>query len=352
MILCCVLLYAMRNERNKVTPLAVSFGLIWLMISLQQGWGGDFEYYFQHYDMIHGMSFRDILEDDTHGEVGYKLFMSIMPTFQIGFAIAMAIWCFSVAFFFYHFVPQKWWFFAILFVFWDRPIMMGMISSFARMAIANSLLIFALYLVKVKNKLLGLLLLAPAFYFHKSVLFLLVLFFLPDKPIRGLSKGLVVALLLMVLMSWAAPSVFVDFTQNLISDVESLSDYSSYFEYAQSFQMRGLSLIVIGYWIFLLINRGLKEGYTNLDYLLFYCAIVRVVFNMLPDLGMSVRFYYFIDLYFFAGMMCLMDSFPKGSSHRYGLALTLILMFWFMGYHKFLSDPFFLEHWNFYNFIL
>ena len=351
MILCCILLYAMRNNKNKVTPLAVVFGLIWLMISLQQGWGGDFDYYFHHFDQIKGDSFFNLVVDDSHGEIGYKLFMSIMPTFQTGFAIAMFIWCFSLAFFFYHFIPQKWWFFALLFVFWDRPILMGMVASFARMAIANAFLFFAMYLVKIKKNKYGVLLLIPALFFHKSVLFLLALLFMPDKPMKGLSKSVVLLLFLLVAFSWAAPNLFVGYTQDIITEVDALSQYTTYFDDAQSFQMRGLSLIVISYWIFLIIKLGLRKDLTSVEYFLLYCALIRIAFNLLPDLGMSVRFYYYVDTYFFAGMMCVMNRLPKGNPHRYGLALTLIVMFWFLGFRKFSSDPFFLENWNFYNFI-
>lgn len=351
LFICCIILFATRNNNNKVAPLAISFGLIWAMVSLQRGWGGDFGFYFFNFEYQKGQSFHDLLVDDEHGEIGYKLFMSVMPSFQIGFAAAMAIWCFSVAFFFYHFVPQKWWFFAILFVFFDRPILMGMISSFPRMAIANSFLVFAIYLFKIKERRWGLLLLVPAFFFHKSVLFLLILFLLPTKPLKGKSMALVFLVLLFVIAVMFMPSLWVNLGQSLIEGVDAISNYSSYFDDAQTFERRGLSLLVLGYWVYLLVKFGMEDGLSKTEYLLIMCALVRIAFNMLPDLGMSVRFYYFIDLYFFAGMACIIDRLPKNDPNRWGVALTLLFVFWFLGFQKYTSTPHFIEHWATYNFI-
>lgn len=351
MILCCILLYVMRNDSNKVKPLVFTFGLIFLMIALQQGWGGDFDYYFEHFDYIKGLGFFDLLKDDTHGEMGYKIFMWIMPSYQAGFAAAVAIWCFTVAFFFYHFVPQKWWFFAILFIFWDRPILMGMVASFARMGLANVFLIYSLYLVSQGKRWQAVLAFIPACFFHKSVLLLTVTLLLPIKQIKGLSKGLIILILLFVILTWFAPSLWVGLGESLVSEVEVLSDYSGYLDNDNSFQMRGISLLVFGYWIYLLIKYVNKESLSTFEYLMLYCALVRIIFNLLPAVGLSVRFFYFIDLHFFAGMMCLMNRLPKGDVNRWGVALSLIAMFWFMQFHIFLSSPFCQEHWNFYNFI-
>ncbi len=145
MVLCCIFLYTMRNNSNKILPLTISFGLIWVMIALQDGWGGDHDSYVYYYNIYKGMSLSDLLSDDSHGAIGYKVFLSMMPSPHFAMAVGMAIWCCSLAFLFYHFIPQKWWFLAILFVFIDRAIMMGAISSYPRMAIAQSFLVFAFY---------------------------------------------------------------------------------------------------------------------------------------------------------------------------------------------------------------
>lgn len=350
MFLCCILLYAMRNDKIKQRPLAIVFGIIWLMIFMQEGWGGDYENYLDLYDKIHGSDFGDVLNNDYHGEVGFHILIWIMPSFHTWFAVAMAAWCFAMAFFFYHFVPQKWWFFAILFVFFDRAILMGMIASFSRMAIANTFLIFAMYLVSKEEKIWkSALLLFFGYFFHKSVLFIAPLVFLKPKQNRLPVPVLVGIIALIALVFSLSPSSWINIVENIIYSMDEFSSYEYYLESQVETQTKGLVLIILFYWIYFLTRYTGNINYNSCEYLMMKLALVRIVFDLLPSVGMSTRFFYYIDVYFFAGMMVVLSRLPKNNIHKWGLAITLLMMFWFTGFHSYAATDFYKEHWGTYN---
>lgn len=351
MFLCSILLYAMRNNNNKVTPLAITFGMIWLMIALQDGWGGDHMAYINHLDYIKGLNFYEIISDDTHGAVGYKLIMWLMPDIHTAQVVGLAIWCFSMAFFFYHFVPQKWWFFAILFVFFDRAILMGMVSSFLRMAIANSFLIFAIYYVsKSKRVVAGILIFVGAF-FHQSVLGLLPLVFVSTKPTKRSLSFILGLFAVIAIVSIVFPSSWTNLVESVILGVDSLAEYAFYFEDSTDVQSKGLILIVLFYWVYLLSKQKIRQDLSSQEYLMLNLALIRIAFDLLPAFGLSVRYFYYFDIYFFAGMMWLLNRLHKNDANIYGIASTLLIVFWFLGYHTYSKTPFFKECWSFYNFI-
>lgn len=351
MIFCCILLYAMRNNNNKIIPLALSFGAIWLMVSLQDGWGGDHDAYEMLFDQIQGLGYRDLLLDDSHGEIGYKLLMSMMPSSHAGMVLGMGIWCYAMAFFFYHFVPQKWWFFAILFVFLDRAILMGMIASYSRMAIACSFLIFAVYNVLKNKRLRAIAIIILAALFHKSVLFMIPLVFV-GKNYNKIQMPIMIGIFVFItLFSMLSPSSWIGFVESIVSSVDALDNYSIYFEETPDIAIKGLVLLILFYWIYLLSKGTQERGLGNAEYLVMYYALIRIAFDLLPAFGLSTRFFYFIDIYFLAGMMALMNRLPKNDIHKWGIAVTLLLIFWFTGFRVYASSVFYLQHWATYNFI-
>lgn len=353
MILCCIFLYAMRNNSNKILPLAITFSIIWIMIALQEGWGGDHTAYVYYFDLFNGQSLSDLLSGDDHGAIGYKFLLSIMPTEHFAMSFGMAIWCFAFAFLFYHFIPQKWWFLAIIFVFLDRAIMMGAISSYFRMAIAQSFLVFAFYSrVKGKKWWLFVLLVLCGSLFHKSVAMLMLpLVFIKPAQSKITTSTMVGAIALLTIVTMLSPSSWINLVESIILGSDELSEYAYYLEDQEATSVKGVSLIVLFYWIYLLAQQVNKSNLTPIEYLVLKLALVRIVFDILPAVGLSTRFFYYIDIYFFAGMMVLFYRLPKKDTNKWFLFFSLMLIFWFFGYRVYASSAFFREHWATYNLI-
>lgn len=352
MLLCCIIFYATQNNKNKVTPIAVVFGMIWLMLALQEGWGGDYDSYEMYFDQLQGQSYKNLLVDDSHGEIGYKILMSFMPSVHTGFVICMAIWCFAMGFFFYHFVPQKMCFWAILFIFFDRAILMGMVASYPRMAIANAFLIFAVFCAYKDKRLLSVGLVILGSFFHRSVLFMLPLFLIKGKE-NKLSLPLVFGAFVAIdILTMISPQSWFSLVEGVIMGVDAFQEaYAIHFEEQAAVGVKGLILIVLFYWIYWLAKSTYKGDLKKNDYLMLYYALVRIAFDMLPSVGISTRFFYYIDIYFFAGMMCAIKNLPSQNYHKYGLILTLLLYFGYLGYWAYSKTPFFQLHWANYNFI-
>lgn len=349
MFLCCILLYATRNNKNKVSPLAIAFGLIWLMVSLQDGWGGDYDAYIKYFDWYKGQMFNDILVDESHGDIGYKVLMWLMPTPHYGLVLGFGIWCFAAAFFFYHFVPQKWWFFAILFVFFDKAILMGMVASYLRMALANAFLIFCVYFVWKKKRLRSILLLLIGSLFHKSVLFLFPMIFVGQGRNKVRLPFMLGLFVIFAVFFMIMPSAWTDLVESIIFGNDIFEGYQYYLEGQGAVKTKGASLIIIFYWVYLLSMTSNEKALDGKEYLMIYYALIRIAFALLPAVGLSTRFFYYIDLYFFAGMMCVMNRLPKNSIHKYGVAFTLLIMFWYFVFHAYSKTSFFIDRWGTYN---
>lgn len=350
MFICCIILYATRNNENKIKPLAISFGMIWLMIALQDGWGGDHSSYVDSFEWFRGMTFDQLVVDEYHGELGYKILMSFMPNEHVGLMLGIAIWCFSMAFFFYHFIPQKWWFFAILFVFFDRAIMMGMVSSFFRMALANSCLIFAIYFIWKEKKWRSVALIILGAFFHKSVLFMLPLVFVGHKPIKLDAPKVLTLFIVFTIVFSLFPSAWINLVENFIMSVDSLEGYSYYFN-DDAIQTKGITLLITFYWVYMLASKTNLPEMDGKEYLMMYYALIRIAFDLLPAVGMSTRIFYYMDIYFFAGMMCLLNRYPKKDVNIILIALSLLVMFWYTGFRVYAASDFYREHWATYNFI-
>ena len=352
LIICCVICFVTQNNDSPKRTLCVLFGLIWCMIAFQEGWGGDYMSYVNSFDYLKGQSISDLLVDDSHGEVGYKIFLSLCPSYRISFWIGILIYCVGLAFFFYKFVPRRWWPLMLFFLFVDRPMMMGAISSYPRMAIANAALIFSYYFLSKGNRIGYIAIVFLAMFFHKSIFFLLPFFFVKGDPIKiSLSKGMIVCVLI-AFLSILMPSTWVSIVDNILSGVSELEDYAlHYIDSTQNNDTKGISLIFQFYWVYLLL-RLLRDGSLDTtEYIILKFALIRIVFDLLPAIGMSVRVFYYLDYAFFAGMMVVLSHMSNKDSNKWALIVSLLIMYFYFGFMTFSKDPFWIASWAKYHYI-
>ncbi len=78
-----------------------------------------------------------------------------------------------------------------------------------------------------------------------------------------------------------------------------------------------------------------------------YMALIQIAFSFLPSVGLSGRFYYYINYGFFAGMMVLLEK-EKKEAFRLIIILSLIVVFG-KQFLTFSRTPYFAEHWLHYH---
>ena len=139
--------------------------------------------------------------------------------------------------------------------------------------------------------------------------------------------------------------------EGIFMNIGTLETYQYYFEESTQTGTKGLVLIVLFYWIYWLARYSSNKGYDDKEYLVLYYALIRIAFELLPAVGLSSRIFYYMDIYFFAGMMCVLNKMPAKDMHKYGIIISLLYIFAFDGYRLYMHSESFILHWAKYNLI-
>lgn len=354
LLVCSMIMFFTRfNTGDEKKILGICFGIIWAMISLQQGWGGDFYSYFRDYESIKSLSFSEIFTDESlHGEAGYKLVTWLFPSYQLSFAFGMAIYCIALAFFFYHFVPRKMWWLCLVFFAIDRPIFMGAIASFLRMAVANACLIFGYYFIVNEKRLYYALVIILGAFFHTSVLMMLPFVFVKPKQFTKSPFVILGCMFIITVLSMIFPSTWINTIDTVLNSFDTFGDYARQLEELDlsNNESKGITLLIEFLWGFFLAKAVCKPDFTKEEYLALYFAIFRVLFDLLPGFGLSVRVYYYVDYIFLAGIMVALNK-EQNQVLKAGVLLGLFLIIFFVKFLNFAGSDFYQDRWNFYNLI-
>lgn len=334
------------NKGDGKTPLVICISAIYLMISLQSGWGGDWEAYNNLFDHYHGVSVRDALVDDSRWEPGFKVAFSIMPSYDIMKFVFSALYCFALYVFFSHFIPRKWWAFGFLFLFFNRPLLMGGVAAIARIGVAVSSFLVGLYFLTKDKKWVYIVLLIIGSLFHRSALFFLPFVFIPLKrssfnPLTGLA-----VLFGVLIVSIVVPSAWFNMVESVIGGMDTFAEYEESLEWGGRTRTFGLLLLFLFFWAYVLFTHTRKTIYNKNNYLVFYIGLIQIVFSLLPEVGLAGRIYFYLNYAFFAGMIVILDN-EKDSFMRLAVIATLIYHYG-KSFMVFYHSPFFAEHWMHY----
>ncbi len=321
---------------------------IYLMISFQAGWGGDWEAYNTSFLYYNGMSLSDILaEDRRQMQFGYKFLYSILPSYRVVIFIFSAWYCVALFILFKQLIPRKWWPLAFLFLFINRPLLMGALAAISRTGFAASAFIIGLYFLSKGQRLRFVIIILIASLFHTSILFLLPFMFLPTSqgridPAAGVALFSVIFLFFLL-----SPSSWTGFVEQLIMSTDTFSEYEVYLEEDSKERMISVLTVFSFFWVYELFVHSRESGLSKNEYLLMYMALIQIAFSFLPSVGLSGRFYYYINYGFFAGMMVLLEK-EKKEAFRLIIILSLIVVFG-KQFLTFSRTPYFAEHWLHYH---
>lgn len=323
---------------------------IFLMSFLQNGWGGDGWGYIDDFDQYHGMSFQQLLWDQSHGEIGFKLMYALAPS--VGFCKLIGYGLFAIAlyFFVYEFVPRKWWalFFVMLFI--DRSMLMGEIATFPRNGIAVAALLIAFHYLREGKRIIFCAILVLASFFHTSALFCIPFVFLPQDGFKlKQSTGLIISVVC-IIISFLIPKSVINIVDMVIDQSERLNEYSVYQESITGESLFSILIVCPLFWIYELMAKSNSSDCLDKERFIMSLAIIQILFGFLPEFGLKARFFFYLDYGFVAGLLVLLEK-EKLSLNRWMIAVTLLFVYG-KRFYEFVNFSPMLEHWINYNYIL
>ncbi len=335
-----------RDKGDGKWPLGICIFAIYLMISFQAGWGGDWEAYNNLYDYYHGMTLSQVLMDDARWELGFKVAFSIMPSYNIMKFIFSAWYCLALFTLFYHFIPRRWWAFGFLCLFFNRPLLMGGLVAIARTGFAVAAFIIGLYYLTKEQKWKYVVILLIASLFHRSSLFFIPLVFIPTKA-KKINPFLGIAVLFGILVvSVLMPSAWGDIVGYAIGGLDTFEEYSDYFDEGSKMSKISILIVFSFFWSYMLMTYVNKPGFTKNEYLVMFIGLAQIAFSLLPEIGLAARIYYYLNYAFFAGMIVLIDK-EKNTALKWGMILSLVFVYG-RRFMVFYNSPYFAEHWMIY----
>lgn len=320
------------------------------MITLQEGWGGDTKYYINasEYFYNEGLSYSELQDNDLHGEIGYKMVFTLMPSYMLFQFIFAFFLCGAIFIVLYKFVPRKYWPLFFVFLFIDKHLLMGDIATLARNGTAVFLFLFAVYFLAKGKRPIYVLIILFASFFHKSALFLLPCVLIPSKSIKIDPAGGAITFVFLAVVSAIVPDTWSNLIGSFLSLSDTLDTYSHYIEDESAHYDLTLVLPFVIYWGYIILsNHQRKIVLSSEESLFLNFALITVIFRLLPGFGLSDRLYFYLNYCFFIGM-CILFAKMKQSDERIVLICSLLFVFgrWFI---MFSHSPHFIQNWMEYN---
>ena len=356
LILICLICYFDKKGDGK-RPLIISILLIYLMITLQEGWGGDTGYYAAASEWYSGSGYsikelNEGYDGDRHGELGYKIMFTHLPSYRVITFICAGVLCLSVYILLHNFVPRKYWFLFFIFMFIDRYMLMGDISALPRNGLAAALFLIALFFLSKKKKLIYLAIIIFAAFFHKSILVFIPLVFVPSHPLKIQPAIGLLSMGLLAIFSAIAPKSWSMIVSTILSESSYLDTYSHYVDESDAHYDLTLLVPFIIFWGYVLLSMLQQKGLNERDSFFLNVAFLTIVFRLLPGLGLSDRLFFYMDYCLFAGMLIAIDKYkiPKGkiiSDNVLIIIISLVFVYgrWFLEYSR---TPHFVQAWSTY----
>ena len=341
--------YLDKSEKGRFS-LVFSLILICLMISLQRGWGGDGNTYYSYFNYYHDeySSWKDLFEDTRHGEIGFKIVYFLLPTFEATQFLFSTYYCIALFLLFDNFIPRKFWTLYFIFLFTNRPMLMGSLCAIARTGMAVSSFIIGIYLLSKRKRLWYVLILLFASLFHKSSLLFLPFVLIPPRPMKLNVQFVTIALVLLAIVSVVIPSAWSSIVENFLSVNYTLDGYMNYIDKNEAHYSLNLKIPFFVFWGYSIVkSASLTIIEKKQDYIVLKFAFITIILHLLPALGLSGRLYYFLDYAFFSGMMLVLYKI-KDKTERSLILISLLFIFG-REFFLFWSTPYFHDYWMVYH---
>lgn len=343
LVIILLILFATKNNKSKIPwQLIVSFILIFLMMALRYNWSGDYWNYDDMFDSYHYNSWNEILQPDNGNiEIGYKVIMKLCESYREVIIVTSLIICSGLFFFFYQFIPQKWWPCAFLVLFLDQYLLPGNISGI-RNALAVSIYIFALYFLMKGRWLFYIGIVFTASYFHKSVLFMLPFVLIRNHTINIKPTIFFTIFGIYLILCATFIGSIGSYIDAFIVQNSSFERYESYTEGINN-ATYGISLlyyITIPLFYFTIKAINIK-GLDKKEYFLLFGLLLWFFLLFFPSIALKGRFYFYFDFLMLGGAMVVCNRLPK---YRIQF-ITLLITYFIIDFIRYASTPHYALHW-------
>ena len=221
-----------RDSKEYKIRLFFTFLPLFVYGAIRVNYGLDYESYETIFNEAH--LWTDYTSASEHAETGYLLLNRLIPTWRLFLILTSALVCFAYGVVFYHCIPQKITWLAILLLFLAGDKCIFFMFSGIRNAIAISLMLLAFPLIKNRRIVLFILITLLAMQFHTSAIF-----FLPLAYFVGINKQMTkreafIWIVSMIVLQIVSLDVLFEQTSFIVSNY-----FEKYLTYAEKAEQLG-----------------------------------------------------------------------------------------------------------------
>lgn len=339
-----------KTSASQFRWLIVPFLLIFTMMALRVDWSGDYDSYEDMFAAYHSASYGDALEIGFI-ESGFRLLMVFCDSYRSLIVVTSLVICLCL-FIFFNNLPKEYILVAFFLLFFDKALLPGEISGM-RNGLAVAIFVIGLLFLqkgdKIRNRVIYVLFVLAAYYFHRSAIFLLVLVLIPTRQLNIKPSILIGLFIGYVIIAISAISLIGTELEAFISATDDFERFNSYVEGASqtkySISLFYLPAIPMLYFIFQAMN---TKGLTQKDYFFLNASLFWGLLIFFPSIAFKSRFHFYIDFLLMGGSCTLLAKVPK---YRYPYLICL-LVFYIADYIRYATSLHYLQHWFHYHSII
>ena len=344
-----ILLLVLSNKNKTISPyknLVVPFLLIFAMMALRVDWGGDYEAYEEMFPRYHYGSIVDALETGMI-ESGFRVLMVLCDSYRTLIVVTSLIICIGL-FLFFSKLPKEYLVLAFFLLFLDKSMLPGEISGI-RNGIAVAVFLIGLLFLQRGQRVIYLLLLLLAFYFHRSAIFMTILVLIPQRQIKVNPMIIMGAFLLYVII---AASMTGSIAQEIDSFVNTTDEFERYEGYAErslneQYSVSLFYLPAVPMLVFIVLAMQTK-GLSKTDYFYLNAALIWGILLFFPPIAFKSRFHFYVDFLLLGGSVVLCQKVPKYKAPY----LACLIVFYIADFIRYATSLHYLQHWFHYHSII
>ncbi len=315
---------------------------IFVMIALRMNWGGDYENYETLYNYFNGMTWSQSEAENNRNELGFRFLVFISPTFRHLLVFTSVILCVGIYFFFYKFIPEKYWPYVFVLAFIDKYALLGDIAGI-RNGISVCFFLAAIYYLIQGKKWVYVAIVLIGSLFHTSILLFLPLYFVTNRKLNLKPTVIFIIFGVFILVSALTPEAWANMIDSFMSQMDSFSKYHEYMEDARIGYDQGSSFILAIFLLYVIVKTTQLSTITPKENVLLKLSFLWFLVRFFPSIGLSDRLFFYADYLLFVSSTIVVSKFPDKTMKSFFIfGLFIYFLFYF---YIFTGTEHFLINW-------